>query len=604
MVRIVAGRAWLLLCAGWVAAAQNPFDNAALSGKYHFVQLLVSAPSGETRTLAGWLAFDGQGAFTYAAEGTVAGQGTYSVGGAGNATLTSPIRNVEYLSAYLSADREVLIGSSTFAAGVTYDLFVAVRAPASSITNAVLNGAYTGAWVEFRSGSPPVMKSGLVYLTASGGGRFTRAAVVGHASDAGGRTVAQVVADASYSLRPDGTGTAVFGAAASLLAGDRQILVSEGGAYWLAALAGRGILVAVRDPGAAAAFDGRYWIAELTVDAPHWSAAAGSLRALPGGRALLAERIRMDGRAVDFAGLNSYAIAPDGTGALAPRLTPQLVNLALGASLGGRAGAFVGAQIGPLDSATTQYGLFFGVRARVFEGSGVFLDPAGVVNGASFASLPHPVAPGAAVSLFGSGLAARDTRATAFPLPTQLDDVTVTVNGAPAPLYFVSPTQAGIQLPYGLTGGWVNLRLTNSRGASNQVTAPLAATSPGVFFWGDYRGIVLHADYSLITAEKPAKPGETVMIWLTGLGELRPAVAAGAANPASPLAWAVDAPITALFGGEPATRLDYAGGAPGFPGLNQINATIPLNAPVGPAVPVAISTGNAYVDLVDIPISR
>ncbi len=580
-----------LLCAGWlgVATAQEPFNNGALSGKYHFVQLLVSAPSGETRTLAGALTFDGKGAFAYPG-----GQGVCSVGGAGEVALTSPIRNVEYLSAYLSADRDVLIGASTFTAGTTYDLFVAVRAPATNVSNALLRGAYAGAWLEL---APPVMKSGLVSLTASGDGRFTSATTVGHASDAGGRTLPQVLAGASYSLGPNGAGTAA-------LDGERQILVSEGGTYLLTALAGRGVSVAAKTTGAGAAFEGRYWIAELTVDGPNWSAASGSLRALAGGRAVLAERVRMDSRLVDYAGLNSYAVNPDGTGALAPRLSPKLVNMALGAPAGGRAGAFLGAQIGPPEASTGQYGIFVGVRAPAFQGAGVFLDPAGVVNGASFAGLPHPVSPGAAVSLFGSGLASREARAASFPLPTQLDDVTVAVNGTPAPLYFVSPAQAGIQLPYGLKGNWVTVRVNNSRGASSEVMAPLAATSPGVFFYGDYRGVVLHADYTLVSTDKPAKPGETVMIWLTGLGELRPAVASGAANPVAPLAWAVDAPISVLFGGEAAVRVDYTGGAPGFPGLNQINATIPLSVPVGPNVPVAIATSGAYTDLVEIPISR
>jgi len=187
---------------------------------------------------------------------------------------------------------------------------------------------------------------------------------------------------------------------------------------------------------------------------------------------------------------------------------------------------------------------------------------------------------------------------------TKLDDVTVTVNGTPAPLCFVSPTQASIQLPYGLKGSWVTLRTSNSRGISNEVVAPLAATSPGVFSRPDGRPVVLHADYSIVSPDNPARPGETVVIWLTGLGELSPAVATGDANPVAPLARAVEAPIKVLFGGVLATGVHYAGAAPGFAGLCQINATIPVNSPVGPNVPVAISTNNAYAELVEIPISR
>ncbi len=591
----MAGRIlWLILAAG-LAYAQEPLNNAALTGKYHFVQLLATGPSGETHTLAGAITFDGKGGFSFSAAGTAGGQGSYAVGAAGEVTLTSPIRPVEYLSAYLGADREVLLGASTFAAGTTYDFFAAVRAPSASVTNALLNGTYAGAWLEL---APTARKSGLVSLTAAGGGQFSRAAVTGHASDGGGRTVSQTAANATYSLGPGGDGTVSFGTGASLLAGERELLVSDNGHYLLGHLPGRGLLVAAKPASGSANLEGRYWMAEIQVDGSNWSAASGSLRALGAGRAVAAERVRMDGRLMDYAGLNAWLVNPDGSGALAPRLAPRLANLALGAS------GFAGAQIGPPEASTTQYGIFVGVRAPVFQGSGVFLDPAGVVNGASFAGGPNPVAPGAIVSLFGSGLAAREAKATAYPLPTKLDDVEVTINGAPVPLYFVSPTQVSIQLPYGLKGSRVGVRVTNSRGASNEVAAAVAPTSPGVFFHGDYQGIVLHADYSLVSTANPARPGETVMIWLTGLGELSPGVATGAANPAFPLTWAVDAPISVFFGGEPAPRIHYAGGAPGFAGLNQINATIPVSVAVGASVPVAILTGNAYTDLVDIPISR
>jgi len=599
MLKGTSGRILLMACvACWgLASAQEPFNNTVLSGRYHFVQLLATPAPAETRTLGGTITFDGRGAYTYAAEGTSGGQGNYSVGAAGNVTLTSPIRAVDYLSAYLASDRDVLLGASTFAAGSTYDFFVAVRAPAASVTNALLNGAYVGAWLEL---APQVRKSGLVSLAAAGNGQFSRVSVTGHASDAGGRSVTQSAANSSYTLRAGGSGTASFGAASSLLAGDREIFASEGGGYLLGHLTGRGVLLAARQAAGTAAFEGRYWMAELQVDGSAWSAAAGSLRALGAGRAVLSQRIRMDGRLLDYAGLNSYAVNPDGTGALAPRLDPRLANMALAAP-----GAFLGAQMGPLDASTTQYGIFLGVRAPAFQGSGVFVDPVGVVNGASFAGWPHPVAPGAVVSLFGSGLAARESISATHPLPTtKIDDVTVTINGTPAPLYFVSPGQISLQVPYGLKGNSVTVRVSNSRGASNEVQAPLAATSPGVFLCGDFRGCVSHADGSLVSPQNPARPGETVMIWLTGLGELSPTVPTGAAHPAAPLAWAAEMPISVLFGGEPSPRVQFAGGAPGFAGLNQINATIAVSAPVGASVPLAILTGNAYTDLVDIPISR
>ena len=599
-VKAMLVRTLWLCCLGWAGAglAQEPFNNASLNGKYHFVQLLVTALPGQAaavRTLGGSITFNGAGSYSYAVEGSSGGQGVYGVGGAGNVLLASPIRSEEWVSAALGADRSVLVGASVETSGVTYDLLVAVRAPAAGVGNALLSGAYTGAWFELPA------RSALISLAPNGNGKFTQVAVLGHAADQGGRTVRQQAANASYNLRAAGTGTASFGATASLFSGDREILVSEDGNYLLG-YSGRGILIASRNSGSAI-FEGRYWIAELTVEGSSYSAASGSLRALGNGRAVISERLRLDRRVLDYAGVNSYTVSPDSTGALAPRLSAGLINMALGAG-----GTFVGAQIGPPDAATPQYGIFFGVRAPVVQGTGVFLDPAGVVNGASFAPAPHPIAPGSAVSLFGSGLASREAKASAFPLPAKLDDVAVRVNGTPVPLFFISPAQVSVQLPYGLKGNTVTVQVTNSKGNSGEVTARLAPTSPGIFSYADgqnpSRGIVLHADYSLVTPPNPAHPGETVILYLTGLGELTPPLATGVASPDAPLPWAQDTLVSVVFGGEVSPKVLYAGGAPRFAGLNQINAVIPFTAPLGASVPVAISTSNAYVDLVDIPILR
>jgi uncharacterized protein (TIGR03437 family) len=282
--------------------------------------------------------------------------------------------------------------------------------------------------------------------------------------------------------------------------------------------------------------------------------------------------------------------------------------LAAAASIGGaqRPAALVGAQIGAVNATSEQYGIFIAARAPSFSGSGVFLDPAGVVNGASFAPTPNPIGPGAIVSLFGSGLAPREGRAAALPLPTTLEGVSVTVNGTAAPLFFVSGSQVNIQVPFGLTGNTATIVLTNGGQRSNEVRVPLARTSPGIFSYSDQqspnRAIILHADFTLVTPTSPARPGETVIIYLTGLGELNPPVATGAGNPGSPLSTAVDRQVQILFGGEVATNVAFIGGAPFFAGLNQINAVVPQNVVGGTNIPVAISTGNAFTDLTDISI--
>jgi uncharacterized protein (TIGR03437 family) len=175
------------------------------------------------------------------------------------------------------------------------------------------------------------------------------------------------------------------------------------------------------------------------------------------------------------------------------------------------------------------------------------------------------------------------------------------------PLFSIAPGQINFQMPFGLSGTAATLQVNNAGAMSNQVTAPLAPSNAGIFEYADSqspnRGIVLHTDFSLVTTQSPAKAGETVVIYLTGLGALNPAVATGAANPsAAPLANAVDPNIQILFGGEVATQVQFIGGAPGFVGLNQINATIPLTTLGGGPVPVAIATSNAFTDVVDIPM--
>jgi uncharacterized protein (TIGR03437 family) len=136
----------------------------------------------------------------------------------------------------------------------------------------------------------------------------------------------------------------------------------------------------------------------------------------------------------------------------------------------------------------------------------------------------------------------------------------------------------------------------------------LARSSPGIFAYADgqspQRGVILHADYSLVTPDAPAQPGETVLIWLTGLGGLLPAVPTGAGNPGDPLSSAIDPRIQIWFGGQVAEKLTYAGGAPFFAGLNQINAVIPTTVQTGTNIPVAISTSDAFSDLVDLPIGN
>jgi uncharacterized protein (TIGR03437 family) len=120
--------------------------------------------------------------------------------------------------------------------------------------------------------------------------------------------------------------------------------------------------------------------------------------------------------------------------------------------------------------------------------------------------------------------------------------VSVTINGVNAPVYVVTATQISALVPYTLdpTATFIfiaNIQVTSNNQTSNTVTEYLGLTSPGVFTTnqnGLGNGAILHADFTAVTETSPAKPGETVLVYLTGLGAVSPAVTTGAAAPNQP----------------------------------------------------------------------
>src|SRR6202011_2167107 len=102
----------------------------------------------------------------------------------------------------------------------------------------------------------------------------------------------------------------------------------------------------------------------------------------------------------------------------------------------------------------------------------------------------------------------------------------------------------------------------------NSVTVPVAATAPGIYSLdqsGSGPGAILHADFGLVNASRPAAAGETVLIYLTGMGAVNPPVNDGTAGGSNPLNKSVS-DVLVLVAGKPAILL-YNGLAPGFPGL-------------------------------------
>jgi uncharacterized protein (TIGR03437 family) len=605
--------------AAQVCAFSQVLGNQYLTGKYYFRQVSLGTDTQggitDARSALGSITFDGVGRFTLAGQQVIGANaatsltiaGAYSVDPAGFVTIDSPLRVGKTVNARVGP--EALVGSSTESGDGTFDLFVAVPAPSRAPT---LSGPYWTATLEFPGASNANERSAMFSLAAgTAAGRLADLAVNGHAANLNsGTPTTQQVTGATYALNADGTGTMTFGAAsnAALLSGGRTVYVSASGNVILGGSTANGshdILVGVRAMSWATStsWSGDFWGAGLRVaasDEAPVAAYSGSAAARGLGFVTWSRRYKTLGAGVfDFSGVNRYMLRADGSG------MAELAQVGLGA---GNAG-FVGAAIDP--AAPDAYEIYFGAAMAPVSGTGVFLHPRGIVNTASYAPVGAPIAPGEFITLFGSGLA-RSTQQVGAPFPLTLNGVTVTIQGRPAPLYYVAADRIYAIVPFATQGPTATVVVQNQNGASNTVTVRVADTAPGIFTLdqtGAGSGAILHSDFTVVTATSPALRGETIQIYLTGMGTVSPTVSDGTAGRANPLSLTALQPDTTcgdgtfcvLIGARPAT-ITYAGLAPGLPGVYQINARVPVTADTG-QIPIAVVTPTATHDQVYVPVN-
>ncbi len=114
------------------------------------------------------------------------------------------------------------------------------------------------------------------------------------------------------------------------------------------------------------------------------------------------------------------------------------------------------------------------------------------------------------------------------PLPYQLSGVMISVNGIPAPIYWVSNTQQGgeavaFQTPCEVTPGPASVVVTVSGGSTTVANVPVFKYQPGIFDTalpnGRRQAVLLHvSDGSYVTPDNPARRGEQLKMFVTGLG--------------------------------------------------------------------------------------
>ena len=212
----------------------------------------------------------------------------------------------------------------------------------------------------------------------------------------------------------------------------------------------------------------------------------------------------------------------------------------------------------------------------------------GVVNGASFGA---GFASATWVSIFGTNLSSSTgTWGGDFvngALPTLLDGVSVSIDGKPAYVEYVSATQINVLAPDDAATGNVQIQVTAAGQTSNSFTAGKQQYAPAFFTFDNGKYVAAeHSDYGLLDASAPAKPGETVLLYGTGFGPTSPA------TPTDQLVTAaVPLPANSVqisIGGV-AAAVQFAGLTGS--GLYQFNVTVPSTLPSGDAAVVATIGG-------------
>jgi uncharacterized protein (TIGR03437 family) len=208
------------------------------------------------------------------------------------------------------------------------------------------------------------------------------------------------------------------------------------------------------------------------------------------------------------------------------------------------------------------------------------------------ASNGPPIAPGSFVSIYGQSLS--DTTTDWGPaivngkLPTSLGGVQVLVNGKNAFISYVQPTQVNVLAPPDSAVGPVEVDVINNHGTAVAM-GTMAGASPALFTYALqtrlYADALFGSDYAYVAAvgalpgvtSRPAKAGDYILLFATGLGQTNPPYPVGqvltAAYPVPDLS-----KVSVLIGGQPAL-VQFAGMT--YAGVFQVNIQVPSGIPAG-----------------------
>jgi uncharacterized protein (TIGR03437 family) len=216
---------------------------------------------------------------------------------------------------------------------------------------------------------------------------------------------------------------------------------------------------------------------------------------------------------------------------------------------------------------------------ETFVGPPAVVSAAGIANAASYG---QAFAPGELIAVFGTGLGAAAQAAETIPLPRYMQGFEATINGYLAPLWYVSPDQVNMQIPYEVTPGAATLTMGNPYQNVNY-NFTVAATGPGIFTLAN----------GFVSPPQTASPGKEAFLYITGEGQVSPTLADGYTSAAGTAVADLPKPVAAVsmtVGGIAVTSLPFVGIPNGLVGVTQINFVIPATVPAG-VLPVVVTVG-------------
>ncbi len=172
--------------------------------------------------------------------------------------------------------------------------------------------------------------------------------------------------------------------------------------------------------------------------------------------------------------------------------------------------------------------------------------------------------------------------------PTSLDGVSVSINGKPAYVWYLSTGQLNVQAPEDTATGNVAITVTNCNATSSPIMFARRALAPGFLAPTNYTAngtqymvatFQTGGAYVLNTAtgaafgltSRPAKPGDGIILYGIGFGDVTPSILPGVIAGASNT---LVNPVTITFGSTKASIV-YQGLAGGFVGLYEFYVTVP-----------------------------